>query len=211
MLDSFDTKFKASGVTEPKTPEEALNEKYENLQREFQNFKEKAIAELGQVVKMVQTGKSKEEIMQEESTIIELEKQVGALTQKTKVQEILINGLQSQYQKLQEKQKVTEFVLLDKFSEYDDIIGYCLSAKIPPPIYAVHHYQADPYYGQGQLIICTVGRKYYFVNLEHCSCYSPLDNKFTETTIDEILNSSSIHDMDISDDIRAKIREIEGV
>lgn len=201
--------FKASGISTPKTQEEIIEEKFTKFQKDLEKLKEDTIVELGQVVKMAKTGKSKEEIMQEESTIKELEKNNNTLDKELQQCRKLITYLESELKKQKEKNRFTEFALLDKFNEWD--YNDLLNAKIPPIIYLVYKYESEPYYGRGHMIVCTVGKKYYYKNLEHCSCYGPLDGALSETTLEEILCSDNIHDLDIDNDIRNKIKEIEGI
>lgn len=75
----------------------------------------------------------------------------------------------------------------------------------------VYHYTCGSYEGHGEAIL-KENNKYYYYDLGHCSCYGPLEGTPTEHSLQEILSDKvDIHDFDICQEIKDKIRELEGV
>lgn len=95
-------------------------------------------------------------------------------------------------------------------SELDEYGLRHLRENHPDAIYVVYDYEHPDYEGWGQAVVKTPDG-FWSINLGHCSCYGPTDEMGTKTTLEEILNSDSIHDTDVAKNIRAKIAELESV
>jgi hypothetical protein len=88
------------------------------------------------------------------------------------------------------------------------------------PVWIVTDYRFNEngYCGEGYAIIKPArGDKLLYVGLGHCSCYGPFGSSacgFTgirepmEVTIDEVLNPTSVFDIDVSPQMRDMIRHL---
>lgn len=190
-----------------KSTQEILNEKIAALAKKMSDKRAELLNDLSISIKMTKTGKTREEIMKAEATVEGLFEDVKRLNGEIHMLTLQLRASEEKFKKYMGF-NFAKYALNDELNEYslDDLIQYH-----PDVIYAVYYYTENGYDGDGQIIIKTAGNKFYFKDLSHCSCYGPLDGGGQLTNLDIILNSDDIHDLDVMECIRMKIRELEGV
>ena len=70
--------------------------------------------------------------------------------------------------------------------------------EVPDNTYLlVYRYEdIDGYNGQGQAIAVTSNKRFFKMDLGHCSCYGPWENKWVEISSDSLFSEDVINDND---------------